>query len=208
MPRPSSRETHERADARENRGRRARVLRDARCAPDDRADPRRSGRTRRPEHLVRAHWNRILRGELYARVSRPEWSILLARTFETDVKRCARCGGRLNVSTIDPRHRRPRLNARKTAPSGGRVPRTGGKSPIRGHRGRPCALDALCAQRAPARSRRSLLCCPSGLVWVLANGLVPSQLAGAPASVAPTSISPSRLEDIDRKPCRHPHSRA
>jgi len=53
-----------------------------------------------PNILSVAHWNRLMGGELYARISRPEWSILLARTFDVDVKRCVRCGGRLKVRAV------------------------------------------------------------------------------------------------------------
>jgi hypothetical protein len=50
--------------------------------------------------LSMAHMDRLLDGELYAKGSRIEWATLLARTFDVDVKRCARCEGRLHVRAV------------------------------------------------------------------------------------------------------------
>jgi hypothetical protein len=50
-----------------------------------------------PQVLSIPHWERILDGELYATSSRLDWRTLLKRTFEIDLRVCARCGGRLTV---------------------------------------------------------------------------------------------------------------
>lgn len=51
------------------------------------------------------HWDRLLGGLLYAASCRVDWASLLRRSFEVDVLRCARCGGRLRVlgEVTDPR---------------------------------------------------------------------------------------------------------
>jgi hypothetical protein len=50
------------------------------------------------------HLSRIGGGLLYAPTSNVPWATLLARTFEVDVKSCARCGGRLDVRAIVTDH--------------------------------------------------------------------------------------------------------
>jgi hypothetical protein len=49
---------------------------------------------------MRRHLARIGGGLLYAATSNVPWATLLARTFEVDVKSCARCGGRLEVRAV------------------------------------------------------------------------------------------------------------
>jgi hypothetical protein len=53
-----------------------------------------------PNILSADHWHRLLDGELYASSSRPEWALLLRRTFDVDVRDCVRCGGRLVLHTV------------------------------------------------------------------------------------------------------------
>jgi len=53
-----------------------------------------------PHVLSLAHWERILDGELYASNSRLDWRTLLKRTFDTDLRVCVRCGGRLTVRAV------------------------------------------------------------------------------------------------------------
>jgi hypothetical protein len=53
-----------------------------------------------PNILSLAHENRLLGGELYATTSRLDWATLLKRTFDTDIRVCVRCGGRLTVRRI------------------------------------------------------------------------------------------------------------
>lgn len=53
-----------------------------------------------PNILSIAHWKRLLDGELYAASSRVDWATLLRRTWDTDVRVCARCGGRLTVRAV------------------------------------------------------------------------------------------------------------
>jgi hypothetical protein len=53
-----------------------------------------------PNVLSMAHWARLGDGELYASQPRVDWSTLLRRTFEFDVKQCAKCGGRLEVRAV------------------------------------------------------------------------------------------------------------
>jgi hypothetical protein len=53
-----------------------------------------------PNVLSVAHWNRLLGGELYAPHSRVDWALLLRRTFDCDLRVCARCGGRLSVRAV------------------------------------------------------------------------------------------------------------
>jgi hypothetical protein len=53
-----------------------------------------------PNILSADHWHRLVDGELYASCSRPEWALLLKRTFEVDVQECVRCGGRLALHAV------------------------------------------------------------------------------------------------------------
>ena len=53
-----------------------------------------------PNVLSIAHWERILEGELYAASARIDWRTLLKRTFDTELRVCARCGGRLVVRAV------------------------------------------------------------------------------------------------------------
>jgi hypothetical protein len=53
-----------------------------------------------PNILSADHWHRLLDGELYASCSRPEWALVLRRTFEVDVRECVRCGGRLALHAL------------------------------------------------------------------------------------------------------------
>jgi hypothetical protein len=53
-----------------------------------------------PNILSVAHWERLLGGELYAPLSRADWSLLLRRTFDVDVKCCRNCGGRMTVRAV------------------------------------------------------------------------------------------------------------
>ena len=53
-----------------------------------------------PNVLSTAHWARLLDGELYAAQPRVDWARLLRRTFDIDVKQCAKCGGRLLVRAV------------------------------------------------------------------------------------------------------------
>ena len=57
-----------------------------------------------PNVLSVAHWQRLLGGVLYASHSRMEWALLLKRTFDTDVRRCFRCAGRLSVRAVVTGH--------------------------------------------------------------------------------------------------------
>ena len=57
-----------------------------------------------PNILSIAHWERLLGGELYAPHSRVDWATLLRRTFNVDVKRCGRCGGRMTVRAVVTDH--------------------------------------------------------------------------------------------------------
>jgi hypothetical protein len=50
-----------------------------------------------PNVLSAQHLARIGGGLLFAATSNVPWATLLARTFEIDVKACARCGGKLEV---------------------------------------------------------------------------------------------------------------
>jgi hypothetical protein len=47
-----------------------------------------------------SHWARLHNGELYAAQPRVNWSVLLRRTFDFDVKTCPACGGRLHVRAV------------------------------------------------------------------------------------------------------------
>jgi hypothetical protein len=53
-----------------------------------------------PNILSADHGHRLLDGELYASCSRPEWALLLRRSFEVDVRECVRCGGRLALHAL------------------------------------------------------------------------------------------------------------
>ena len=53
-----------------------------------------------PNVLSLTHWDRLLDGELYASSTRLDWRTLLKRTFDTDLRVCVRCGGRLTVRAV------------------------------------------------------------------------------------------------------------
>ena len=53
-----------------------------------------------PNILSLSHWVRLRDGELYAAQPRVNWSALLRRTFDFDVKTCTTCGGRLEVRAV------------------------------------------------------------------------------------------------------------
>ena len=53
-----------------------------------------------PNVLSFAHWERILEGELYAPTARIDWRTLLKRTFDTELRVCVRCGGRLVIRAV------------------------------------------------------------------------------------------------------------
>lgn len=53
-----------------------------------------------PNVLSFAHWQRLLEGELYASSSRVDWATLLRRTFDVDIRRCARCDGAVRVRAV------------------------------------------------------------------------------------------------------------
>ena len=53
-----------------------------------------------PNVLAITHWERILEGELYAATARIDWRTLLKRTFDTDLRVCVRCGGRLVIRAV------------------------------------------------------------------------------------------------------------
>jgi hypothetical protein len=53
-----------------------------------------------PNVLSARHLARIGRGLFYVASSNVPWATLLARTFEVDVKACARCAGRLEVRAV------------------------------------------------------------------------------------------------------------
>lgn len=55
-----------------------------------------------PNVLSARHLSRIGGGLLFAASSNVPWATLLARTFDIDVKSCARCGG--GSLTPSPRH--------------------------------------------------------------------------------------------------------
>jgi hypothetical protein len=57
-----------------------------------------------PNILSAKHLGRIAGGLLYARTSNVPWATLLARTFDVDVKACARCGARLEVRAVVTDH--------------------------------------------------------------------------------------------------------
>ncbi len=57
-----------------------------------------------PNVLLARHLARIGGGLLYAVSSNVPWATLLARTFDVDVKACARCAGRLEVRAVVTDH--------------------------------------------------------------------------------------------------------
>ena len=57
-----------------------------------------------PNVLSARHLDRIGGGLLFAATSNVPWATLLARTFDVDVKSCARCGGRLEVRAVVTDH--------------------------------------------------------------------------------------------------------
>jgi len=57
-----------------------------------------------PNVLSARQLARIGGGLLFAATSNVPWATLLARTFDADVKSCARCGGRLEVRAVVTDH--------------------------------------------------------------------------------------------------------
>jgi hypothetical protein len=57
-----------------------------------------------PNVLSARHLTRIRGGLLYVATSNVQWATLLARTFDVDVKVCARCAGRLEVRAVVTDH--------------------------------------------------------------------------------------------------------
>jgi hypothetical protein len=57
-----------------------------------------------PNVLSTRYLARIGGGLLFAATSNVPWATLLARTFDVDVKACARCGGRLEVRAVVTDH--------------------------------------------------------------------------------------------------------
>ncbi len=57
-----------------------------------------------PNVLLARYLARIGGGLLYAATSNVQWATLLARTFDVDVKACARCSGRLEVRAVVTDH--------------------------------------------------------------------------------------------------------
>jgi len=57
-----------------------------------------------PNVLSVRHLARIGGGLLFAATSNVPWATLLARTFDIDIKACARCGGRLEVRAVVTDH--------------------------------------------------------------------------------------------------------
>jgi hypothetical protein len=57
-----------------------------------------------PNVLSAKHLGRIEGGLLYATTSDVPWATLLARTFDIDVKACARCGARMDVRAVVTDH--------------------------------------------------------------------------------------------------------
>ena len=53
-----------------------------------------------PNVLSLTHRERILDGELYAATARIDWRTLLKRTFDTELRVCGRCGGRLAIRAV------------------------------------------------------------------------------------------------------------
>jgi hypothetical protein len=50
--------------------------------------------------LALARWARLASGAHCAAKSRVDWATLLDRTFDTDVRTCVRCGGRLVIRAL------------------------------------------------------------------------------------------------------------
>jgi hypothetical protein len=53
-----------------------------------------------PSVLSVRHWDRLMRGVLYAATPSVDWARLLRRSFDVDVMKCPRCEGRLRVLTV------------------------------------------------------------------------------------------------------------
>jgi hypothetical protein len=53
-----------------------------------------------PNVLSVRHWDRLMRGVLYAATPRVDWASLLRRSFDVDVMQCPRCQGRLRVLAV------------------------------------------------------------------------------------------------------------
>jgi|SRR5579872_3549942 len=53
-----------------------------------------------PNVLSVRHWDRLLRGLLYATSSRVDWAALLRRSFSVDVLQFPKCHGRLRVIAV------------------------------------------------------------------------------------------------------------
>jgi hypothetical protein len=87
-----------------------------------------------PNVLSARHMDRIAGGLLYAASSNVPWATLLARTFDVDIKSCARCAGRLEVRAvvIDPLVARKILDAMRAAARAAYAPPTSSASaPVR-----------------------------------------------------------------------------
>jgi hypothetical protein len=50
-----------------------------------------------PNILAVAHWSRIMDGLLYAASPYVPWAQLLRRSFDVDIERCSKCGGRIRL---------------------------------------------------------------------------------------------------------------
>jgi len=79
-----------------------------------------------PNILAVAHWNRIMRGLLYAASPYLPWAQLLRRSFDVDIEQCSRCGGRIRLiqSVTEPTVARAileRLGLPTEAPSAARA---------------------------------------------------------------------------------------
>ena len=77
-----------------------------------------------PNVLSARHLARIGGGLLYAASSNMPWATLLARTFDVDVKACARCAGRLEVRAVVTDHDIAR-KILEAIPTAARAPPTG-----------------------------------------------------------------------------------
>jgi hypothetical protein len=53
-----------------------------------------------PNVIAVPHWQRLQNGNLLATQPRLSWSNLLRRTFDVDVTRCAKCGGRVTLVSV------------------------------------------------------------------------------------------------------------
>ena len=53
-----------------------------------------------PNVLSMQHWDRLLRGVLYAASPRVDWASLLRRSFSIDVLQCPKCKSRLRVLAV------------------------------------------------------------------------------------------------------------